>query len=229
MSRLSVTEIKQQQYDTLQRKVQEGRILSKKELLALATLEQDLQAAEPGDMVFDGIEAVMQYSGYGKSTVYNSIEAGILVQQSDGSFLQDDVDAWLDAKGRQPAQVSLPTGQVGQPGKDEDYAEDDEDLAEKNASLAMEDAKYRFWRAKRERLLVEKMRGEWIERGEVERANVNRCVEFRRALELLSRKIGHSMAAEFGVESKRVCSLIDVEARQILLDMTRPLRIEDKA
>ncbi len=228
MSRLSVIEIKRQQYETLQLKVQEGKILSKKELLALATLEQDLQAASPADLVFDSIDAVMQYSGYGMRTVYNSIEAGILVRQADGSFLQEDVDAWLEAKGRQPQQYGLP----GSGSDDTEYSgrdEEDEDMAAKNASLALEDAKYRFWRAKRERLLVEKMRGEWIERSEVERANVNRCVEFRRALELLSRKIGHSMAAEFGVESKQVCALIDREARQVLLDMTRPLRIEDKA
>lgn len=225
MSRLSVSEIKQQQYQTLQRKVQEGKILSKKELLALASLEEDLQAAEPGDLVFDSIEAVMQYSGYSQRTVYNSIEAGILVRQADGSFLQDDVNAWLEAKGRQPVQFDLIPTKEEASGQGH---EEDEDLAARTASLAMEDAKYRFWRAKRERLLVEKMRGEWIERAEVERANVNRCVEFRRALELLSRKIGHSMAAEFGVESRRVCELIDNEARQILLDMTRAIRIEDR-
>ncbi|MBU1417379.1 MAG: hypothetical protein KKI15_02720 [Proteobacteria bacterium] len=204
-----MSKILRQQYDSLKKKAQAGEHLSVKELNSLAKLEADLEDLD-ADELFDTPEQVAEYGGYKPRTVYADVKKGVLIRQDDGTFLQDDVDTWLAAKGRMPAM------------KDQDKDEQ-EDGEKTKWDKAEEEAKYRHYRAIREKLLVEKLKGEQLPKKEVIRQNVNRAHEYKTSLLLFSRAVSHKIAAASGIEAKVISAIIDTEAKNILTAMSRRL------
>ncbi len=203
-----------QQQKILKDKAAAGKILSRSELNSLAKIEADLEDFAESSDIFDTPEQVAEYGGYKSGrTVYNDVSKGMLIRQDDGSFLQDDVDIWLSAKGRKPKTL------LHQPPGDEETPEN------KIWNKADEDAKYRFWRAKREKILVKRLEGESLPKKEVVRQQVNRAHEYKTSLLLFSRSVSHKIAAELGVEAKAVSLIIDDEAKRILKAMSRRLEL----
>lgn len=198
-----------QQYDMLKQKAESGKVLSVKELASFSKLEKEL-AGELGSQVFEDIKELEKYTGYARQTIYDAVGKGELIRQTDKTFLQDDVDVWLSAKGRKPKQLGLETVTSDVDNGDREKAETD----------------YRKYRAEREQLLVEKMRGEMLPKEEVERQWVNRAIEFRTTLLLLSRRVSHKIASETGVDIKVVDEILDKEAVEILKSLTRPLELQ---
>ena len=204
-----MSKILRQQYESLKKKAQAGQHLSVKELNSLAKLEADLEDLD-ADEIFDTPEQVAEYGGYKARTVYEDVKKGVLIRQADGTFIQDDVDTWLAAKGRKPAVK----------GQDNDETADGEKT---NWDKAEEEAKYRHYRAIREKLLVEKLKGEQLSKKEVLRQQVNRAHEYKTSLLLFSRAVSHKVAAASGIEVKTVSTIIDAEAKNILTAMSRGL------
>ena len=201
------------QLDTLRKKVADGEVLSAKELRSYARLEADLADAKQEDVVFRSSADVAEYSGYAKRTVRDAVSKGHLPRQPDKTYLQSDVDTWLAARGKKPKKCSS-DGDSKTSGQQELW------------DRSKEEANYRHWRAVREKLLVKSLQGELLPRDEVYRLFVTRAHEYKTSLLLLSRRIGHKIAAESGMESTEVNKIIDAEVVDLLSQMARPFDIE---
>lgn len=204
--------IRKQQYNALKEKAGSGKILTATELRSLAKLEADLEDMGEDELVFTSADEVAEYSGYAKRTVWDAVKKELLIRQPDKTYLQDDVDTWLAARGRKPKKT-----------KNEATTGDDQDC---QWDRAEEEARYRHYRAIREKLLVDRLQGELLPREGVERQFVIRAHEYKTSLLLLSRSIAHLVAAKSGMDSGEVASIIDSEVQNILEAMSRPIEIE---
>ncbi len=215
-------DIRRQQYEALREKAASGKILTATELNALARLEADLEDMAAGDLVFQSAEEVAEYSGYSKRTVWDAVKKGLLIRQDDKTYLQEDVDAWLAARGRKP--VAGKNRNNGKTGEKETKTKNPEQAC--LWDRADEEARYRHYRATREKLIVERMQGELIPRDEVQRQFVARAHEYKTSMLLLSRRIAHTIAARTGMDSRDVAAIIDDEVRQLLTAISRPVELE---
>jgi SpoVK/Ycf46/Vps4 family AAA+-type ATPase len=214
---VKTVDVMRQQYKALQDKAGSGKILTQTELRTMARLEADLADLADEELVFRRAEEVAEYSGYAVRTVRLATRKGELQRQPDKTWLQADVDAWLDAKGRRPAgsKAACPE-QMPLPGSGDKQEWD----------RAEEEIRYRHFRATREKLLVERLQGELIPREDVYREFTRRAHEYKTSLMLLSRQISHKIAAESGVESARIAAIIDDAVVGLLREITRPIEIE---
>ena len=201
---------RQQSYDRLVEKVQQGHVLKPAEITAMERFEAEL-AARGVPESFSGPDDVAVYCGYSVRTIYTAIKVGKLVRRSDGGFDRAEVDRYLAEKGRTPA-----------------VAGDDDDDAPAGPSAAAEDRRWRSARADREELLVRRMRGELLERAEAERQWTARAYEYRNSLLLLSRRCAHLIAAAAGCETKLVTEIIDAEVRTLLGALSRKIEIREE-
>ena len=203
---------RQESYDRLVKKVTEGGTLSPTELTAMTRFEKELESR--GLVAsFATPDEVATYTGYSVRTIYSAIKSGKLIRQSDGSFSRADIDDYLASKGRRPVVAG-----------DED-PQDDEPTP--GSSAAREETRYRKARADREELIVGKLRGELLERSEVEHQFTARAHEYKTSLLLLSRRCAHRIAVVAGVDSKVVAGILDEEALLLLKTLSRKLEIRD--
>ena len=216
---MSYADTIRQQYKALQEKAASGKILTQSELRTMARLEADIADIADEEIVFASADEVAEYSGYAVRTVQLAVKKGDLARQPDKTFMQADVDAWLAAKGRKPAKNSAKQPeQLSIP-----------DSCQPQWDRAEEEIRYRHYRATREKLLVERLQGELIHREDVYREFTRRAHEYKTSLLLLSRQIGHKIAAESGIESTKVTQIIDDAVTALLREITRPIEIEIEA
>jgi len=207
-------------YDLLVAKVASGKTLSANEISAMTRFEKELVGSGLDMPTYlDTIEEVEVYTGYKARTIYAAIKSGDLPRLSDNRFLVEAVDAFLTKKGKRP-QIRLEDGE--QAGSDDD---DGGDAGETQYKASNEEAKYRHFRAKREEIIVLRLKGELIDREEVNRAFVNRIHEFRTSLLLLNRRVSHKIAEISGIESRQVDEILDAEVKYLLKTLSRKVVI----
>jgi len=204
-------ETRKESYDLLVAKVKSGVSLTPTELSSMARLEAEF--ADSGMDSPDGfasVKEVADYTGYSTRTVHAAVQSGELKRLSDNSFDFIDVSEWMDKKGRK-----LMPPRSGKEGDELACGYDPRN----------EEARYRFFRAEREEILVKKLRGELLPRDEVERQNVRRVHEFKTSLLLLSRRIDYRIAAACGMEIADVKEIIDMEGLSLLKTLSRKVTI----
>jgi hypothetical protein len=196
---------RRQSYDLLIDKVSSGRTLTPIELTAMARLEAEF--ADSGSDTpdhFVSAKEVAEFSGYALRTVYAAVKAGDLRRLGDDTFAYGDVVAWLETKRRRPV-----AGGGTEDGPAPEFNGTDED------------ARYRHYRARREKILVDRLEGNLLPRDEVIRQNVRRVHEFKTAIQLLSRRIDYRIAKVCGMEIKDVREIVDQEGTELLKALAR--------
>jgi hypothetical protein len=207
-------------YDLLVAKVESGRALSATEISAMTRFEKELVGSGLDLPVYlDTIEEVEAYTGYKARTIYAAIKSGELPRLSDNRFLVEAVDAFLMKKGKRP-QVRLADDDQGESAGDEPGPD-----GETQYKASNEEAKYRHFRAKREEIIVLRLKGELIERQAANRAFIDRIHEFRTSLLLLNRRVSHKIAEISGIESRLVDEILDAEAKSLLKTLSRKVII----
>lgn len=197
-------EAKQKQFNILMEKVTRNEVLSPSELKTLDALEKELDESQVEE-VYMTIEEVLAYTGYKQRTIYSEVSKEALRRQSDKTFAQSDVDAWLKSKGKSPKNHT---------------GDESEDFQEARHVI-----KYKRFRAIKEQLIVDKMNYELIPRELVEQQFLARVGEFKTALTLLSHRLAHQVAAKSGIEFSTAAEIIDTEVTNILAGMSRKIDI----
>lgn len=208
---------RQRSYQILVDKVKGGATLTASELSSMARFEKELEKSGLDLPVYlSSVEEVVQYSGYKARSIYAAVKDGELARLADGRFHRQDVDLWLEKKGKRPV---VPI--------DKDDDEDEGEVAGdgKLYKASAEEGKYRHFKARREEIIVQRLEGELLPREEVERMFLERVHEFRTSLLLLSRRVAHQVAAEAGIDSRRVEEILDREARELLKSLSRKVVI----
>ncbi len=202
---------RRKQYAGLLKKAEAGEHLSVSELTSMAKLEKEFAGDQPGDdEVFAKVKDVAEYVKCSKRTVYNAINSGKLHRQEDGSFLLTSVAAWQAEKNND---LSLP-------GAGNEEIDPNEPINKKNA-----ETHYRYYRAEKEKINVQRLLGELLPRDEVERLVLDRVLQFKNALLMFNRRCSHTIAAESGVDSKVVDKIMDDEAKKVLKALSRRMDI----
>lgn len=195
---------------TLVKKVQGGEVLSPSEQATMIAFERELKKSGRNlSGILPSVEAVEEYSGFKQRTIYAAVKDEKLTRQSDGSFLQEDVDQWLSSKNRLPKIT---------PGNNSD---DDKD----KGAAAKEELRYRTARADHEELKVAKLKGEQIEVAEAQRNFVARSHEFSAAMTLFSRRCAHKIGRVAGIPHKEVAEILDAECVALLKTLSRKVEI----
>lgn len=137
-------------YQTLTRKIAEGRQLTATELKQFNSLDRDFNGEPNGGPkeVFDSFDDALSYLGVSRRTLSVHIKKGTIRQNEDGTFFKAELDKYLSQYGR----------------KTKEQKTSSEDIEEKKNRA---DLRYRLARARREEMLVDQLKGLLIERKDV--------------------------------------------------------------
>lgn len=209
---------RQRSYQILLDKVKGGATLTASELSAMARFEKEVAKSGLDLPVYlETVDEVVKYSGYKTRSIYTAVKDGELARLGDGRFSREAVDLWLEKKGKRPV-VFVDKG-------DDEDGEGEVAGDGKLYKASAEEGKYRHFKARREEIIVQRLEGELLPREEVERMFLDRVHEFRTALLLFSRRVAHQIAAEAGIDSRRVEEILDKEARELLKSLSRKVVI----
>lgn len=155
-------------YQTLLRKIADGIPLKTGELKTFRSLEDEFESQLQTEQAEKGkrksfpkkirtFGAAAEYCGVSKRTISYHVGRGNIRQNKDGSFSRDELDRYLEKRGRK---ISKASGQ----GPDEERAVTARrEMDEKDAA----DLRWRLARAQREEVLTKQLLGELISREEV--------------------------------------------------------------
>lgn|GEM_PF-5425706 len=186
-------------YRDLLAKIEAKQTLKPSEIRALASLEREIEAELSGGSQSDTgkhtYDQAATYCGFSKRTLNWHVSRGNLKQGPDGKFDETELDRFLTAKGRK--------GGGG--------------TAKERADL-----RYKLARARREEMLVAQLKGTLIDRSTAEKLWSDRAHELAKSLFMLSRTIGHQVAAASEQKLADVMAIIDARVKEMVLTYSRP-------
>jgi len=194
-------------YQGLVKKAASGHELNASELKEFRKLENEISShlngkAQQGPGIFKTLQEAADYAGVTKRTIsYHINKSKKIALEPDGTIKQETVDAWLKAGGGKHKKKIITT----------------------HEKTEKANYRYRVAKAEREELIVDQLRKKLIPVDDVERAFENRAYELARSLLVLSRRIGHKVAAKGSQDYKAVVAIIDKEVHRLMDAYSRGL------
>jgi hypothetical protein len=173
-------------FQTLIKKIRDGKSLSATEQKTLFVLEQEFEAQTDAGVtpakVFTSFDDAAAYCGLSKRTLSWHLKRGNLRQNPNGTFERTELDRFLASKGRKRRTQAGNAGDLA----DSDYGTQ-KDFA---------DLRWRLARATREEMLVEQIKENLISRDEIARCWAARVAEVTAGLVALSERLPPLLAGK---------------------------------
>jgi hypothetical protein len=166
-------------FQTLLKKIRDGKSLSATEQKTLFVLEQEFEAQTDAGVspakVITSFDDAAAYCGFSKRTLSWHLKRGNLRQNANGTFDRAELDRFLKSKGRKKK------SRLGN-----ENAPDDLDYG---TQKELADLRWRLARATREEMLVEQIKENLIARDEIARCWAARVAEVTAGLNALSERL----------------------------------------